>query len=127
MRGREAIGYVVSVEGARITLNLNDSHKGHVASHRSGVSSVTDINSFLGVDGVPRILIVRVFSLSFLEPREAHKTMMPQGQAGAMPLRQLDAVVAGWLNRKEDGRLAFTADSLTTPSLGAQAFPLSQD
>lgn len=127
MRGREAIGYVVSVEGARITLNLNDSHKGHVASHRSGVSSVTDINSFLGVDGGPRILVVRVVSLSFLEPREAHKTMMPQGQLNAMPLRQLNAVVAGWLNRTEDGKFVFTADSLTTPSLGAEAFPLSRD
>ena len=110
-----------------MTLNLNDSHKGQVASHRSGVSTVTDVNSFLGVDGGTRILILRVISLSFLEPREVHKAISKQGQNWALPLRQIVAVVAGWLGRDDSGRLAFTSDSLSTPGLGAEAFPLSSE
>lgn len=127
MRGRDSVGYVVGVEGSRVTLNLKDTHKGHVASHRFGISSVTEINCFCGVDGGTRILILRIISLSFLEPREIHKSFSPQTQTGALPLRQIVAVVVGWLFKKGNGHIQFTADSLSTPSLGAEAFPLSPE
>lgn len=125
MRDRESIGYVVAVEGSRVTLNLKDAHKGQVASHRSGISSVTEINSFCGVNAGARMLILRVTSLSFLEPREIHRSFTPQVQTASLPLRQIVAVVVGWISRNTHERLAFAADSLSTPSLGAEAFPLS--
>lgn len=127
MRDRESIGYVVGVEGSRVTLNLKDTHKGHVASHWFGISSVTEINSYFGVYGGTKILVLHVLSLSFLEPHEIHKSLTPQTQAGALPLRQIVAVVLGWLVYKDNKQISFTADSLSTPSLGAEAFPLSPD
>ncbi len=126
LKGREAIGYVVSIEGSKITLNLNDSHKGQIASHRSGVSLVTDINSLFGVDAGSKILILRVISLSFLEPREVHKGLMPKSTNENEPLRQLIASVTGWISKTHE-KLIFNPDSLASPALGAEAFPLSND
>ncbi len=124
MKGREAFGYVVTIEGPRITLNLKDTHKGHFASHRGGVSPVTEINGLFGVNDGSRILVLRVNSLSFIEPREVHKSFMPRAKLESEPLRQLNSTVVGWL-WKNNGKLQFTPDSLSCPVLGAEAFPLS--
>lgn len=124
MRGRHPFAYVVSIEGPEVGLNLLDAHKGQVASHREGVSPVTEIGGLFGVDGGTRLLVMRVRSLSFAEPREAHRA----GGGGPTldPLRNLDATALGTLSRR-DGELRFTADSMVSPSLGAEAFPLSQE
>ena len=71
MRDRYPFAYVVSIEGASVTLNLKDEHRGYVSSHRDGVATVTDIGSLFGVESGSRLLVHRVCSLSFSEPREA--------------------------------------------------------
>lgn len=127
MRGRIPVGYVVSIEGNKITLNINDTHKGHLASHRFGVSSVTEVNGFLGVDGGTKILILRIKSMSFLEPKEIHRTLSTTTQSNSLPLRQISANVIGWLSSQNGERPSFTPDSLASPSLGAEAYPLSPE
>jgi len=124
MKGREAFGYVVSIEGSKVILNLKDTYRGHFASHRDGISTVTQINGLFGVDAGSRILVLRVISLSFIEPREVHKTVSPRASFESEPLRQLIGTVTGYLS-KQNGKLRFMPDSLISPSLGAEAFPLS--
>lgn len=125
MNGREPFGYVVSVEGSKVTLNLKDAHRGHYASHRDGISGVTEIGGLFGVDGGTRLLVMRVRSLSFVEPREAHRAGVGSTSVHGEPLRHVEAVVAGSITRRE-GELRFLADSLLSPALGSEAFPLSQ-
>jgi len=126
MNGREPFAYVVSVEGPMVTLNLKDAHRGHYASHRDGVSAVTDIGGLFGVDGGTRILVMRVRSLSFAEPKDAHAAGVGSTSLRRDPLRNVVAVVAGTISRR-NGTLRFTPDSLVSPTLGAEAYPLSQD
>lgn len=126
MRGRESFGYVVAVDGPKVTLNLKDSHKGQFAAHRDGVSAVVEMNGLFGVDAGNCILVLRVNSLSFAEPKEAQRAARSALANDAEPLRQLIGTVAGWVRQdKGKKRLHFTADSLASPSLGAEAFPLS--
>ena len=125
MSGRQSFAYVVSVKGPYITLNLKDSHKGHYASYREGVSSVSEIGNLIGVDGGTRLLILRIRSLSFTEPREAHKARISSTMVHGEPLRNLEAVVVGAILRHEN-ILRFHTDSLLSPTLGAEAFPLSK-
>lgn len=109
-----------------VTLNLKDAHRGHYASHRDGVSPVTEISGLFGVDGGTRLLVMRVRSLSFAEPKEAHAAGVGSTSLRRDPLRNVVAVVAGTVMRRQ-GRLVFTPDSLVSPTLGAEAYPLSQD
>ena len=127
MRGRDPIGYVVSIESNQVTLNIKDTHKGHLASHRFGVSSVTEVNGFLGVDGGTKILVLRTKSMSFFEPKEIHRTLSTVTQYNLLPLRQITANVIGWLSSQIGQRPLFTVDSLASPSLGAEAYPLSPE
>ena len=123
MNSREPFGYVVAIEGTRVTLNLKDILRGHVASHRDGISHVTEVGGLFAVDGGTRLIVLRVRSLSFVEPREAHRAGVGSTSVNGEPLRHLEAVVMGRIERS-DGMPCFTPDSLICPTLGAEAYPL---
>ena len=125
MRSRPAIAYVVQIDGIDITMNLLDVHRGHVASHACGVSTVTEVGSLLGIETGGRLLVVKVLSLSFAEPKEVHRFGSAGGSNQGDPLRNLTGVVVGRLSR-EGRRIKFIADALSTPSLGAEVFPLNE-
>lgn len=126
MRGRLPVGYVVKIEGSDVTLNLLDMHRGQLASHAQGVSSVTGVGSLLLLDAGSRALVMKVVSLSFDEPREAHRLGIGSSTHQTEPLRNISGAVVGRLSR-EEGKARFTSDSLATPPLGAEAFPLSTE
>ncbi|QPH46123.1 ATP-binding protein [Pseudomonas fulva] len=126
MRGRLPVGYVVRIEGADVTLNLLDMHRGQLASHAQGISSVTEVGSLLLLDAGSRALVMKVVSLSFDEPREAHRLGIGSSTHQTEPLRNISGAVVGRLSR-EQGKARFTSDSLATPPLGAEAFPLSTE
>ena len=126
MNGREPFAYVVSIDGPRVTLNLRDTHRGHLASHRDGVSGVTEVGGLFGVDSGTRLLVMRTRSLSFVEPREAHRVGVGSTLVRGEPLRNVEAVVAGSITRRAN-ELYFMAESLLSPALGAEAYPLSHD
>lgn len=126
MRGRLPVGYVVRIEGSDVTLNLLDMHRGQLASHAQGVSSVTEVGSLLVLDAGSRALVMKVISLSFDEPREAHRLGIGSSTHQSEPLRNISGVVVGRLSR-EQGKPSFVSDSLATPPLGAEAFPLSTE
>lgn len=126
MRGRLPVGYVVRIEGSDVTLNLLDLHRGQLASHAQGVSTVTEVGSLLVLDAGSRALVMKVVSLSFDEPREAHRLGIGSSTHQTEPLRNISGAVVGRLSR-EEGKARFTSDSLATPPLGAEAFPLSTE
>jgi hypothetical protein len=125
MKSRQAIGYVVLIDGVDVTLNLLDMHRGHMASHAQGVSTVTEVGSLLGIESGSRLLVMKVLSLSFAEPKEAHRFGSGSSTHQSEPLRNLTGIVVGKLDRR-DGALEFVSDSLSTPSLGSEVFPLNQ-
>lgn len=124
MTERAPFGYVVAVEGPSVRLNLLDVHRGQVAAHADGLSPVTEMGGLFAVDGGVRLLVLRVRSLSFAEPREAHRSGVGTSALQGEPLRHLEAVVVGTLTSRE-GKSRFTADSLVSPALGAEAYPLT--
>lgn len=124
MRSRQAIGYVVQIDGAEVTLNLLDMHRGQVASHLQGISPVTEVGSLLALDAGSRVLVMKVLSLSFAEPREAHRFGVGSSSHQTEPLRNVTGVIVGQLVRAE-GVTQFISDSLPTPPLGAEAFPMT--
>ena len=126
MSGRQAFAYVVGIDGSKVTLNLLDAHKGHIAAHRDGVTAVTEVGGLFGVDGGIRLLVMRVRSLSFAEPREAHRAGIGSTAVTGEPLRHIEAVVAGAVTRTAKGP-KFMADSLLSPVLGAEAVPLTRN
>lgn len=126
MRSRQPVGYVVQIDGPEVTLNLLDMHRGQVASHLQGVSTVTEIGSLLALDSGSQVLVMKVLALSFAEPREAHRLGVGSSTHQSEPLRYLTGVIVGRLIR-EKGTLQFISDSLPTPPLGAEAFPLTRD
>lgn len=125
-QSRSAIGYVVQVEGGQVTLNLLDQHKGHVAAHQSGISTVTDIGGLLGIDGGHRLLVLKIAGMNFTEPKEVHRFSYQRSKAADEPLRNLSGVIVGWIEGSVGGRV-FCSDSLVTPSLGSEAFPLTRE
>lgn len=124
MKSRQPIGYVVQIDGPEVTLNLLDMHRGQVASHLQGVSPVTEVGSLLALDAGSRVLVMKVLSLSFAEPKEAHRLGVGSSSHQSEPLRNVTGVVVGRLAR-EGGNTTFISDSLPTPPLGAEAFPLT--
>ncbi|MBR8361362.1 ATP-binding protein [Burkholderia vietnamiensis] len=126
MRSRQPVGYVVQIDGAEVTLNLLDMHRGQVASHMQGVSTVTEVGSLLALDAGSRILVMKVLTLSFAEPKEAHRLGVGSSTHQSEPLRNLTGVVVGRLFR-DGGATRFVSDSLPTPPLGAEAFPLTRE
>ena len=125
MRGRHSFGYVVGVDGARATLNLKDSHRGQAAGHRDGVSVIAEVGGLFGVDAGSRLLILRVQGLSFAEPKEAHSHGVATTDTTGEPLRQLTATVIGSVARSRE-ILRFSPNSLLTPPLGTEAYPLAE-
>lgn len=124
MNGRDAVGYVVEVDDGEVTLNLLDRHRGQLAAHSQGVSMVTEVGTLLAISSGARLLVLRVRSVSFAEPREVHRRSRDAAPAEQEPLRHLKGFVVGHLS-KVDGNLKFFSDSLSTPSLGSDAFPLT--
>ena len=123
MNHRQPIGYVIRVDGIEVTLNLLDHHRGMVASHAQGVSTVTEIGSLVGVDAGHQILVLKVLGVSFAEPREAHRHSSDEHSDTREPLRNLSGVIVGIIARSRGG-VAFVSSSLTTPALGAMVYPL---
>ncbi|MDO0788003.1 ATP-binding protein [Xanthomonas campestris pv. campestris] len=126
MRSRQAIGYVVQIDGVDITLNLMDVHRGQLAAHAHGVSVVTEVGSLLGIESGGRLLVMKVQSLSFAEPKEVHRFGLSGTSVASEPLRHLTGLVVGRL-RRDTGKLAFVSDSLSSPALGAEAYPLTDE
>jgi uncharacterized protein len=126
MRSRSPVGYVVQIDGSKVTLNLLDRHRGQVATHSSGVSNVTEIGSLLGIEAGTLLLVLRITGLNFAEPKEVHRQTRRSTSGDQEPLRHLDGIVVGWIGR-ENGRPIFRTDNTVTPPLGAEVFPLSAD
>lgn len=126
MRSRQPLGYVVQIDGPEITLNLLDIHRGQVAAHLHGVSPVTEVGSLLAIDSGSRVLVMKVLSLNFAEPKEAHRLGVGGSSHQAEPLRNVQGIIVGRLVRTNDV-ISFVSDSLPTPPLGAEAFPLTGD
>jgi len=126
MRSRQAIGYVVQIDGVDITLNLMDVHRGQLAAHAHGVSVVTEVGSLLGIESGGRLLVMKVQSLSFAEPKEVHRFGLSGTSVASEPLRHLTGLVVGRL-RRDQGALSFVSDSLSSPALGAEAYPLTDE
>jgi len=124
MKSRLPVGYVVQIDGVDVTLNLLDMHRGQVASHSQGISTVTEVGSMLAIDAGSRLLVMKVLSLSFAEPKEAHRFGIATSTHQSEPLRHVSGVTVGRLIRGE-GKLRFVSDSLATPPLGAEAYPLT--
>lgn len=120
------MGYVVQIDGPAVTLNLLDIHRGQLAAHALGVSAVTEVGSLVGIDSGTRVLVMKVLGLSFVEPREAHRFGVGSSTHQSEPLRNVAGVVVGRLVR-EGGQSRFINDSLATPPLGAEAFPLTRE
>lgn len=123
MNGRDAVGYVIEIDDGEVTLNLLDHHRGQLASHSQGVSTVTEVGSLLALNAGVKLLVMRVRTMSFAEPREAHKQSRVGASNAQEPLRHLKGHIVGYL-AKSDGRTRFTSDSHATPALGSDAFPL---
>jgi hypothetical protein len=124
VKSRQPIGYVVQIDGPEVTLNLLDMHRGQVASHLHGVSPVTEVGSLLALDAGSRVLVMKVLSLSFAEPKEAHRLGVGSSSHQSDPLRNVSGAVVGRLAH-EKGSITFISDTLPTPPLGAEAFPLT--
>jgi hypothetical protein len=126
IRGRAPIGYVVEVDGPDIAINLNEDHRGQVAAHAQGISFIGQPNDFIAADGGSNIIVLRVISIAYAEPREAHRAGVGTSVVTSEPLRQIRGRAVGYLQRA-DGELKFIAQEWQLPALGAEAFPLTMD
>jgi uncharacterized protein len=124
MFDRAVFGYVVAIDGPIVTLNLRNEHRGFVASHRQGISGLLENGSLFGVSCGSAILVLRVVSLQFAEPKEVHFPLRTGKGDRDEPLRNLRALTVGRLLRKGKD-LIFDGDSLASPALGAEGFPLT--
>jgi hypothetical protein len=124
MLDRAVFGYVVAIDGPAVTLNLRHEHRGFVASHRQGISGLLENGSLFGVSSGSSILILRVLSLQFAEPKEVHFYLREPASNRDEPLRNMKAVTVGRLIKKGQ-ELEFYGDALASPALGAEAFPLT--
>jgi uncharacterized protein len=121
---RAPFGYIVAIDGSQIVLNINDDHKGQVAAHPEGVVNVTSTGNLFGVNAGQNLLVLKVQMIKFAEPKEAHAFVNNQKKNIVEPLRNIIAQVLGILKR-DNGNLKFISDSLVSPPLGAEAYPLS--
>lgn len=126
MKSRLPVGYVVQIDGVDITLNLLDMHRGQLASHAHGISAVTEVGSLLILDAGSRVLVMKVLSQSFAEPKEAHRLGVGSSTHQSEPLRHVCGIVVGRLT-KSAGKTQFLSDSLVNPPLGADAYPLTKE
>jgi len=107
MHSRSSFAYCGLHDGQLVTLNLKDEHRGHMSSHRDGISPVTDIGALFAVECGSRLLVLKVRSLSFAEPREAHRAGIGSTTTTGEPLRNIVAVCAGFLLRHEGSLTSF--------------------
>lgn len=124
MTPRHSFGYIVRIEGAKITLNLSDGFRGTHAGDIHGVVPVTETGALFSVENGTNLIVMRVQALYFAEPKEAQKADLNSAGANREPLRNVEASVIGRLTR-EKGEREFIPDSLVSPALGARSFPLS--
>lgn len=123
MRNRSPIGYVVRIDGVKITINLLDQHKGQVAGHYYGVASVGEVGNYLGICSGIRLFILKITGLFFSEPQEVHGSVKKAfTQQNNTPLRQVEGVIVGWIENNE-----FISNTLSSPSLGSEVFPLTDE
>ena len=98
-----AIGYVVGLEGEKIRINLHEGLQGRLASHRDGVSSVTQPGDLIGFDAGNILVVARVTDMAFVEADKAHKANIGTSDITDMPLRQIIAYAIGFIKRNNDG------------------------
>lgn len=122
----DSIGYVVALEGTKIRINLLEGHKGQLASHRKGISSVSQPGDLIGFDAGTNLVIARVTEMAFVDPDKAHTLKVGTNNVTDMPLRQLIAYSIGYIHTKEE-HLKFVPESWKLPTLGSKAIPLSSD
>lgn len=122
----DSIGYVVALEGTKIRVNLLEGHKGQLASHRQGVSSVSQPGDLIGLDAGTNLVIARVTDMAFVDPDKAHSSNVGTMNVTDTPLRQLIAYSVGYVRQDGDVR-RFISESWKLPTLGAKAIPLSSD
>lgn len=121
---RPAFAYVVAIDGARIELNVQDSHRGQIAAHGDGVSLIGEPGNLFGIVSGTRLLVAKLKALAFSEPREAHKRVSSPHRQDAEALRILEAFIVGAITTSPRGP-TFTPSNLHTPALGAPAIPLT--
>lgn len=119
-----AIGYVVGLEGEKIRINLHEGLQGRLASHRDGISSVTQPGDLIGFDAGNILVVARVTDMAFVEADKAHKANIGTSDIADMPLRQIIAYAIGFVKRESDGYI-FVSEDWRLPALGASAVPLT--
>lgn len=124
MTARRPIGYVVEIDGANLLVNLLEESRGHVAGHSDGLSTVEQPGDLVGVEAGAEIIILRIMTVAFAEPREVHAGQKVPSKNDQDPLRQLKGRVIGYLNRHA-GHLKFQPQEWRLPVLGASVYPLS--
>ncbi|HHQ4797254.1 anti-phage-associated helicase HerA [Aeromonas veronii] len=122
----DSIGYVVALEGTKIRVNLLEGHKGKLASHRKGVSSVSQPGDLIGFDAGTNLVIARVTDMAFVDPDKAHSSNVGTINVTDTPLRQLISYSIGYICQSAESR-RFIAENWKLPTLGAKAIPLSGD
>ncbi|WP_059018476.1 anti-phage-associated helicase HerA [Vibrio coralliirubri] len=122
----DSIGYVVALEGTKIRVNLLEGHKGQLASHRQGVSSVSQPGDLIGLDAGTNLVVARVTDMAFVDPDKAHSSNVGTMNVTDTPLRQLIAYSIGYVFQGGESR-KFISESWKLPTLGAKAIPLSSD
>lgn len=122
----DSIGYVVALEGTKIRINLLEGHKGQLASHRRGVSSVSQPGDLIGLDAGTNLVIARVTDMAFVDPDKAHSSYVGTMNVTDTPLRQLIAYSVGYVFQEGDTR-KFISENWKLPTLGAKTIPLASD
>lgn len=119
------IGYVVSLEGTKIRINLLEGHKGQLAAHRSGINSVSQPGDLIGFDSGRFLIVARVTDMSFVEPEKAHASNFGTMNVSDTPLRQLISYAIGYIKFDED-EWKFVSENWMLPTLGSKALPLDK-
>jgi len=119
------IGYVVSLEGTKIRINLLEGHKGQLAAHRSGINSVSQPGDLIGFESGRFLIVARVTDMSFVEPEKAHASNFGTMNVSDIPLRQLISYAIGYIKFDED-EWKFVSENWMLPTLGSKALPLDK-
>lgn len=125
LHGRPTLGHVVSIEGQRIIFNLSSAHKGSVAAHPDGISTIGQPEDLIGCISGVNLIVLQIHSIRYLDPHaieairtgDIHKDPSP-------PLRQITAHVLGIIEKIEENSV-FRPETLISPPLGSTAHPLT--
>ncbi|MGY3895451.1 ATP-binding protein [Aeromonas enterica] len=120
------IGYVVSLEGTKIRMNILEGHKGQLASHRVGVNSVSQPGDIIGFEAGRNLIVARVSDMSFIEPEKAHAANIGTMNTSGVPLRQIICHAIGYI-KSGVNNLEFISENWMLPPLGAKAIPLDRN